>query len=213
MANKRTTRKSARTRSAARRTAGRAAPRTHRSPHATAAKDKDDILRMLTDDHERVKALFRKFAKMKADGPLMSQLVQQACRELEIHATLEERIFYPAVRDAIRDRHLVDEAMVEHDSAKRLIADLKQLDPHDPRYAATFVVLAEHVKRHIEEEENRVFPQVHKARIDRAEMARQTQALRREFTAEQDQEIAAPIRGEGLGQRRGESRHREVARH
>jgi hemerythrin-like domain-containing protein len=78
----------------------------------------------------------------------------------------DEEIFYPAVRKAIGDEDLLNEAEVEHDSAKALIRQLERMKPSDPRYAATFTVLGEYVDHHVKEEESEMFPKVRRARLD-----------------------------------------------
>ncbi len=203
MASKRTPRKSARAKRATTRKASRA--RTTR---------RNDIITDLTNDHDRLKALFRKFGRMKDGNAQAARIVQEACRELEIHTALEERVFYPAVRDEIRQELLIDEAEVEHESARRLMADLQRLEPRDPRYAATFRVLMEHVGNHIEAEERRIFPQVRRARIDRAAMAEKARTMRQELMSAREREPAIAPPPRELGQRpRGETRQREPIRH
>jgi hemerythrin-like domain-containing protein len=83
-----------------------------------------------------------------------------------VHTTLEEEVFYPAVREAIEDEDLLNEAAVEHESAKMLIDQLENMDPDDPNYHATFTVLGEYVKHHIKEEETEMFPQAEKSDLD-----------------------------------------------
>ncbi len=132
------------------------------------ANARNEILTMLKDDHKRVKKAFRDFEKLDAerDQDKCRQLVEHTCGELEVHTALEEELFYPAVRDCIKQQDLIDEAEVEHMSAKTLIAQLKNMEPDDPKYAATFTVLGEYVKHHIKEEENEMFPLLTRARLD-----------------------------------------------
>jgi hemerythrin superfamily protein len=99
---------------------------------ATSSSSRDAIV-MLVADHERVKKLFAEFDKLKGEGSDegKSAIVAQICNELKIHAELEEEIFYPAVRKAIEDADLMDEALVEHAGAKELIAQLEEANPED----------------------------------------------------------------------------------
>jgi hemerythrin-like domain-containing protein len=121
---------------------------------------RNEIIEELKEDHNRVRAAFRAAQKLDAeeDGEELKEIVDQTCAELEIHAQLEEELFYPAAREALKEPDLVDEAEVEHNSAKALIAQLREMSPEDEKYAATFKVLGEYVNHHIKEEENEMFP-------------------------------------------------------
>lgn len=129
---------------------------------------RNEILQMLKDDHKRVKKAFRDFEKIdvESDPETAQQLVEQTCAELELHAMLEEELFYPAVRQALKEQDLVEEAEVEHDSAKQLIAQVRDLSPDDPKFKATFTVLGEYVKHHIKEEEGEMFEQLGRSKVD-----------------------------------------------
>ena len=86
------------------------------------ARKPDSAIALLMEDHEYVKKAFRAFEKMdEEDQPA---LVKQVCQALKVHTKIEEEIFYPAVRRAIKDEDLMNEAEVEHDSAKALIRQL-----------------------------------------------------------------------------------------
>lgn len=129
---------------------------------------KTDAFALLMEDHKRVKRLFSKFEKAheSEDLDLCRQIVDATCRELEIHTTIEEEILYPAAREAVRDEDLLDEAAVEHESAKSLIEKLRELEPGDPKWAATFTVLGEYVSHHVKEEEGSMFPQAKRGKLD-----------------------------------------------
>jgi hemerythrin-like domain-containing protein len=123
-----------------------------------------NAIELLMEDHAYVKKAFRAFEKMdEEDQPA---LVKQVCEALKVHTRIEEEIFYPAVRKAIKDEDLMNEAEVEHDSAKALIRQLERMKPSDPRYAATFTVLGEYVNHHVKEEESEMFPKARRARIN-----------------------------------------------
>lgn len=149
-------------------------------------KKADDLLGMLKEDHERVQAMFEEFDSLdlEEDQETAQMLAEQACAELEIHAQIEEELFYPALRAQIEDTDLIDEAEVEHNSARDLIEQLKQLAPDDPKYVATFKVLGEYTNHHIEEEENELFKHAKKAKIDWAEVAEQARTRKEELMAE-----------------------------
>jgi hypothetical protein len=106
----------------------------------------------LKRDHRKVEGLFARY-ESSTDEEAKARLIQEICSELIIHTKLEEEIFYPACRDAISEEDLLDEAQVEHDSAKVLIADLLNGDPDDRYRDAKVAVLAEQVKHHVGEEE------------------------------------------------------------
>jgi hemerythrin-like domain-containing protein len=119
---------------------------------------------LLSEDHDYVKKAFRAFEKMdEQDQPA---LVKQVLQALKVHTRIEEEIFYPAVRKAIKDQDLMNEAEVEHDSAKVLIRQLERMKPDDPKYAATFTVLGEYVNHHVKEEESEMFPKARRARVN-----------------------------------------------
>ena len=127
-----------------------------------------DAIAMLMADHKKVKKLFSDFDKLKEEGSDedKSVIVNQICNELKIHTALEEEIFYPAVRKAIDDSDLMDEALVEHAGAKDLIAQLEDASPDDDLYDAKVTVLGEQIDHHVKEEEGEMFPQAKKAKVD-----------------------------------------------
>jgi hemerythrin superfamily protein len=127
-----------------------------------------DAIAMLTADHKKVKKLFSDFDKLKDQGGAKekSALVKQICNELKIHTELEEEIFYPAVRKAIDDSDLMDEALVEHAGAKDLVAQLEEASPDDDLYDAKVTVLGEQINHHVKEEEGDMFPKAKKSRVD-----------------------------------------------
>jgi hemerythrin superfamily protein len=127
-----------------------------------------DAIAMLTADHKKVKKLFADFDKLKDAGSDQDKasIVDQICNELKIHTELEEEIFYPAVRKAIDDGDLMDEALVEHAGAKDLIAQLEDASPEDDLYDAKVTVLGEQIDHHVKEEEGDMFPKAKKAKVD-----------------------------------------------
>jgi hemerythrin superfamily protein len=142
---------------------------TRRAPTGkTTSKSQKDAIKLLTDDHAKVKKLFREYEKLtkKEDQEGKEELAQQICKELTIHAQLEEEIFYPAAREAIKDDDLLNEALVEHSSAKDLISEIKSMKIDDPMYDAVVTVLGEYVNHHVQEEEEKMFPKVQKSKMD-----------------------------------------------
>lgn len=155
------------TRNTSSKTSSRSSSSAHRGHAKGAAQDALDIL---AEDHQKVQKMFEQFKKMKkkedADDEEIQALVESACAELTIHTRVEEELFYPAMRDAIDDADMMDEAEVEHASAKQLITELGAMQPGDDLYDAKFTVLGEYVKHHIGEEEHQMFPKAKKAKLD-----------------------------------------------
>ena len=159
-----------------------------KSSHRRTAKSSHDAIKMLTEDHRKVTDLFDEFEKMKkradTDEEAKQLLIETACAELTIHAQLEEEIFYPAARDAIDDMDLLDEAEVEHATARQLISELAAMQSGDDLYEAKFTVLGEYVKHHIEEEEKELFKKVKKSELDLAELGEELHERKLELHAE-----------------------------
>jgi hemerythrin superfamily protein len=130
-----------------------------------------DAITLLTEDHEHVKALFEQYETL-GDRAMVSKqkLALQICEELTKHATAEEEIFYPAVRAAIKEEDLVDEAVVEHASAKDLIAQIIAMEASDDLYDAKVKVLSELIDHHVKEEESEMFPKARKAKLELDEL-------------------------------------------
>ncbi|MGK5059595.1 hemerythrin domain-containing protein [Janthinobacterium sp. LB2P49] len=127
-----------------------------------------DAIEMLTQDHQAVKELFEQYEAL-SDRSLVSKrkLALKICLELTKHATAEEEIFYPAVLQASREnKELVDEAVVEHASAKELIAQIVAMAPGEDLYDAKVKVLSEQIEHHVKEEEEEMFPKAREAQLD-----------------------------------------------
>src|SRR5688572_423819 len=132
-------------------------PRSARTP---------DAIALLKADHRNVEELFERFET--TNGKVSkSRIAQQVCVELMVHATCEEEIFYPAVKEAV-EQEIHDEAYVEHDGAKVLIAEILAGSPDDDFYDAKVKVLSEMIKHHVKEEEQRdgMFSQARKGDVD-----------------------------------------------
>jgi len=135
------------------------------------ASARERTLELLKEDHRHVKKHFREFEKLEAvrDAKMCLELAQRVCTELEIHAQLEEELFYPAARQGLAEREgedLIDEAEVEHNSLKILITELRSLTPEDPKFKANFTVLSEYTKHHVKEEEGELFEKLGRSKID-----------------------------------------------
>ncbi len=128
---------------------------------------------VLKEDHDYVKKAYRRFEKMDhEDLEAVQAMVEQVCAALKVHTKIEEEIFYPAVRRKLKDKDLLEEAEVEHASAKALIRQLERMKPRDPKYIATFTVLCEYVEHHVKEEENEMFPKVRRAGLNLAALGK-----------------------------------------
>jgi len=150
-----------------------------------------DAVKLLTADHKEVHALFEKYKKLSsADAPTeeREQLAQQICDMVTVHATIEEEILYPAARQAGVESDLLDEADVEHECAKDLIAQIQSMSADDGLYDAKVVVLGEYIDHHVKEEQDEIFPACKKAKMDLeglgAELAERKSALMLELTGE-----------------------------
>lgn len=169
----------------------------HAAHRAAAKTSSEDALHLLAEDHKKVIGMFDEFEELRQenteDEEAMQLLVETACAELTIHAQVEEELLYPAAREAIDDMDLLDEAEVEHASAKQLITELAAMQPGDDLYEAKFKVLGEYVKHHIREEEKELFPKLKKADIDLVELGEEI----RERKMELSDELGAPHAAEG----------------
>jgi hemerythrin superfamily protein len=129
----------------------------------------EDAFELLKADHQMVEGLFDAFEKTaSSDLDAKGTLVQRACEALTVHAMLEEELFYPAANKALKgDQKIdVDEAYVEHYLVKMLITKFELLKPGDRGFDATFKVMSEMVRHHIEEEETTLFPELRKSGLD-----------------------------------------------
>jgi len=143
---------------------GAKAPRTSTSSRRASSAGSDAIA-LLRADHKHVSALFQQYEKARAASRRQA-LVDEICSELGVHARIEEEIFYPAVKAALKDRELVPEAIVEHASLKSLIGQIEGRAPEGEEFDAKVKVLSEYVKHHVKEEQNEMFPKVRASRLD-----------------------------------------------
>ena len=144
------------------------------------ARPPKDAVAMLKADHKKVSGLFEEFEKARASSRKKA-LVAQICSELTVHTQLEEEIFYPAVKAALRDKELVPEATVEHASVKNLIAQVEGVEPDGEVYDAKVKVMAEYVKHHVKEEHTEMFPKAQKTRLDMVALRDQMAARKAEL--------------------------------
>ena len=135
---------------------------------------------MLRADHKHVDALFKAYETASKPAK-QKDIVSQICMELTVHAQIEEEIFYPAVKKALKDHELVPEATVEHATLKALIAQVKDVEPNGEMFDAKIKVLSEYVKHHVKEEQNEMFPKATAAKLDMKKLGAQMAARKKEL--------------------------------
>jgi hemerythrin superfamily protein len=144
---------------------------------------------MLREDHDKVRALFKEYEDAgERPSQQKKKLVTQITRELEVHAAIEEKIFYQAFREVQEKdpKKVVRESFEEHKIVKTLLAELAEMQPRDEQYDAKVTVLQESVEHHADEEERELFPAAEKLfdeeKLD--ELARRMAAMKRELTGD-----------------------------
>lgn len=149
-----------------------------------------DAIKLLKDDHKKVKELFSEFEK--ADGRSKKRIAKETLLELEVHAKIEEEIFYPKFLEMVKDEEIAAEAEEEHHVAEVLMEEIKQMlesSNTDVHFDAKYTVLAENVKHHIQEEEKEMLPKAEK-KMDKEmlmqlgeEMSQRKEQLKKEMSA------------------------------
>ncbi|HEX4199206.1 MAG TPA: hemerythrin domain-containing protein [Caulobacteraceae bacterium] len=160
-----------------------AAAKPQPAPAQAAKPAAADPIELLKADHRTVEALFAEYES--ADDARKGEIIHEACTALIIHAMVEEQVFYPACRKAASDEEPLDEAQVEHDSAKMLIVDLMRGAPEGYR-DAKFYVLAEQIKHHVAEEEEPkegIFARAAAAHVNTPELGQRLLELKQSLRA------------------------------
>lgn len=145
-----------------------------------------DAFELLIRDHKEAKTLFRKYERLcKADASSGEKqaVANEVCMKLTVHARIEEEIFYPAAR-ADKTDDLLDEAEVEHASAKDLIAQIEGMSPEDDLYDAKVTVLGKYIEHHVQEEEGEMFRKIKALKLDLAGLGTQLLARKQELLSE-----------------------------
>ena len=142
-----------------------------------------DATALLRADHKLVSGLFAEYEKARSFSR-KKQLVSRLCAELTLHAQVEEEIFYPAVKPALKDTELVLEAAVEHATLKELIAQVEGVKPQGEMFGAKIKVLSEYVKHHVKEEQNEMFPKAKAAGLDMMELGSKLSERKAELRAQ-----------------------------
>lgn len=134
-----------------------------------------NVIDLLKEDHRKVKGLFEKFKT--ADAASRQSIADEALQDLEIHTKIEDSIVYPAIRDAIDDEEMVDEAKEEHHVVGLLIKELRKMKATEDGYQAKFTVLSELVEHHIEEEESEMLPEAEES-LDLEDLGKQVMEMK-----------------------------------
>jgi hemerythrin superfamily protein len=149
-----------------------------------------DAITLLKEDHKAVNKLFDAFERA-ADDDLEAKgtLAQRACEKLTVHTIIEEELLYPAAQAALSDEHEVDvdEAYVEHYLVKTLISRFDSLRPGERGFDATFKVMTEMVRHHVEEEETDLFPLLRKSKADLESLGRKMAARKAQLEQKLEQ--------------------------
>lgn len=141
-------------------------------------------VRLLKQDHREVEGWFDEYEQLD-DNQEKLELFTKIATALKVHTQIEEEIFYPEERGDVED-DMLDEAQVEHDGAKKLIAEIEGMQPGDDLYDAKVKVLGEYIKHHVKEEEQPggIFSQAKKGEEDLEEMGERIKARKEELMAE-----------------------------
>ena len=167
---------------------------------------KKDAIQVLEEDHVKVEKAFEQFEKLgDEDSEQKQQIVSTVLSDLKVHTVIEEELFYPPLLQALKGdddeiEDLLDEAEVEHTSAKELIAQIEAMDPSERLYDAKFTVLCEYVKHHVKEERNEMFPKAKRSDLDLDAIGEQLENRKMELKqmlADEDAEMATRKRSGG----------------
>ena len=156
--------------------------RNTRDTRGSRRAGREDAIALLKADHREVEGYFEAFEKARSDDR-KQQLAEKICRALTVHTTIEEEIFYPAFLEATEEEDLHHEAAVEHDGAKKLIAEIESSGPDDDYYDAKVTVLSEMIKHHVNEEEKRdgLFAKSRQSEMDLEALGEQLAARKAEL--------------------------------
>jgi hemerythrin superfamily protein len=176
-------------------TAPRKTSTSARKPAAKTARgaSRTDAIALLRADHKRVSELFEQYESTRS-ATKKKTLVDTICQELTVHAQIEEEIFYPAVKAALKDKELVPEAQVEHQSLKDLIAQVRDKEPDGEMFDAKIKVMSEYVKHHVKEEQNEMFVRAKKTRLDMQQLGEQLAARKQALMEDPGQLEGSPAK-------------------
>ena len=146
-------------------------------------------IELLKADHRKVEDLFEEYESQKeGDDEQRLETATTICQELTVHAQVEEELFYPWLRENLdeEDMELVEEAEVEHASAKDLIAQIEAGGELDAKFDAKVKVLSEYIKHHVKEEEEEIFPEVADKKEELDALGQEMAARKSELTGAMD---------------------------
>jgi hemerythrin-like domain-containing protein len=185
-----------------------------RSKRGGGARAQAVAIELLESDHRKVEMLFEQYEDEKeGDEETKRAIAERICKELTAHAQLEEELFYPWLRENLdeEEMEMVEEAYVEHASAKDLIAQIEGGGTIDGAYDAKVKVLQEYIKHHVEEEENEIFEAVGDKQEELDELGQEMHARKAELmeqlglVAEGDEEMMQMAAQQKGGRKRGSS--------
>ena len=159
---------------------------TRKASKTTRKASPKDAIALLKADHAAVAELFGKYEAAKREDQKNS-IARKICDELKVHATIEEEIFYPELRAAKQEQEvdsMLNEADVEHDGAKKLIAEIEASDASNDLFDAQIKVLSEYIKHHVKEEQSEIFPEARSSGLDLKEMGMRLAQRKQELKAQ-----------------------------
>ena len=158
--------------------------KSHRAAtRKTKRSEPGSAIALLKQDHREVEDYFEEYEDLDNDNA-KAELAEKICMALKVHAQIEEEIFYPQARQATGDNDLLDEALVEHAGAKNLIAEIEAMKVGENLYDAKIRVLGEQIKHHVKEEEEELFPEVERSKMDLAGVGAKMAKRKSELMAE-----------------------------
>lgn len=152
----------------------------------TANKQSEDAIKLLMADHKKVKRAFKEFEELGGKAFVKKKkLADEICSELLVHAQVEEEIFYPLfVKKLSKEKPLANEALVEHASAKELIAQIQAMKGDEELFDAKVKVLSEYINHHVKEEEKEMFPLMRDTNVDLAKLGAQIAERKEQLMAQ-----------------------------
>jgi hemerythrin superfamily protein len=171
-----------------------------KSKSGSASRSQPLAIELLEADHRNVESLFEQYeGEKEGDEETRRAIAQRICGELTAHAQVEEEIFYPWLRDNLDedDLEMLEEAYVEHASAKDLIAQIEAAGEVDAAFDARVKVLGEYIKHHVKEEENEIFEEVRDMKEELDELGQEMSARKAELMEELGLEEGTTKSGRG----------------
>jgi len=159
-----------------------AAARKTQTKTQSARSEGMNAIELLKHDHREVEEYFEEYEDLEDDAE-KAELSAKICQALKVHAQIEEEIFYPAAREATGDEDLLDEAVVEHAGAKRLIEEIESMEVGEDLYDAKIRVLGEQIKHHVKEEEEELFPEAERSDMDLKAVGEELEGRKMELMA------------------------------